>query len=144
MAKYTKPMYFKFDYNLWLELQKKENHNAWVRDACYEKLKRENNTDLLKKKIDEHRDAIKEIENLIKQIKEEQKGNGHKVNEVLTTWFSDYKDKRVMYEDRFNLTWISDKILPELKKLGCTSFSAKQILELFYNNHKEGKVLIDV
>jgi iron-sulfur cluster repair protein YtfE (RIC family) len=135
---------FRIEKDLKLILIQKDNYSEWVRDACYEKLERENDQTLINNKILEHENAIKQLKQLRSQVKKQLEGNGEKIRECLNTWYNVYRDSRKIIEDHFNIKWIQEKILPVLKKLGCTQYSARDILDMFMEHDQQGKVLINV
>ena len=73
------------------------------------------------------------------------KENNKEIYDCMNNGYSLFvlNDRRV-YEDKFNLKWISYKILPVLEELGCTQFSAKDILEIFTQHDKERSIFIHV
>ena len=137
-------MNIRIEKDLKMILLQKDNYSEWCREAFYEKLQSENDTSLLDKQIKDHKESINQLEQLKKQVKKDIESNGHKIKECLDVWYTVYRDKRNSIDDHFNISWIKDKILPNLKKLGCTQFSAKDILKIYVEHDQKGELLINV
>lgn len=118
-----------------------DNHSQYIRDLIDKDRIEKGDPKIIKAKIEEYNQAIKELENRVKIDHE----RNAKIQECLTVWYHTFVSQdRLMYERHFNLTWISDKVLPELKKLGCTHYSKDNILEMFEENSRQKKVILNV
>ena len=68
-----------------------------------------------------------------------------KAIEVLQLWYQTYTSAhRPAVDNSKNLFWIKEKIIPALKEAGCTAFDKNQILDIFKEHHRTGKVKIEI
>jgi len=81
-----------------------------------------------------------ELKNL-KEKRKQQKLISTKAIEVLQLWYQTYTSAhRPAVDNSKNLFWIKEKIIPALKEAGCTAFDKNQILDIFKEHHRTGKV----
>lgn len=92
----------------------KDNYSEFIRKACWSELNREGDQTLLKAEKQDLQSRIKEIDHELKK----EVVNKDQIHDCLSTWHDVYKGTRLETPDHFNITWIKDKVLPELKKLG--------------------------
>ena len=104
----------------------KDNYSEFIRAACWDELQKEGDQTLLKAEKQDLQNRIKEIDHELKK----EFVNKDKIHDCLTTWHDVYKGTRSETQDRFNITWITDKVLPELKKLGYKG-NPGDILDIF-------------
>lgn len=109
----------------------KDNYSEWVRDAIYDKLDKENNSDFLKS-------LINNKESELQILKKRLKDNGHKTSEFQKILQDNYviffHQDRIDLSDIINRNWIESRIIPALKKKGCTPLNPNKILEIFKEN----------
>lgn len=118
----------------------KDNYSDFIRSACWEKLEREGDHTLIDQDILKHEQIIKDL----KVKKKGPKFDKNKVNAILNREYESFKhSNRIMTDDHHNLSWIEARIIPELLAIGCR-MNKNEILAIFQDQYKGGKVLIDV
>lgn len=114
--------------DLYQQIIVKENYSKFVRDACYNQLLHENNSQVIDSEIKKHEDMIKEL-------KDRKKGKNYdknKVNEILTKWNAIFRSSgRDTAEDYLVISWINKFIMPELRTAGCKDLDARTVLDKF-------------
>lgn len=118
-----------------------DNHSKYVRDLVNQDRLAKGDPQYIKLRRQELKDQIKALDETVRAKTE----IPDQAIEVLNKWFTSYKsNNRPGIEDHFNLTWIKDQVIPDLKAVHCHSLDNKQILGIFQDHFKEGRVLIDV
>lgn len=117
-----------------------DGYSEFCRNAILEKIAKEFNDQFCD-------DQIKFYEQKILEFQERKKlntNNFKKMQGQLDHWYNVYKDEWRILDDKFQKDRVKRLVLPDLKKYGFMNYSEQDILEIFENHAKEGKVLINV
>lgn len=140
MGFYDQRIEFRGTKEMKIHLMSMENHSDYLRNLIDQDRLAKADPEFIKLKKRELQDQLKALNELGKHSTD----NQDKVNSILNREYESFKqNNRMMTEDRFNWRWIEDKIIPQLKRLGC-KLDKKEILVIFQDNYREGKVLIGV
>jgi len=114
--------------------------SEFCRDAILEKINNLNSDEYL-------RNLKKQKLAEIKKIDEQLKNNGNKkiqANSQLQNYYTIYlNNNRSNLPEHMNLYWIKEKILPALRKNGCTGLNPQKINDLFKKNFENNNEVLD-
>lgn len=121
-------------------LQPMIGYSEFCRNAILKEIQLVNSDQYANSKIEYYQNKVKKW----KERKKSSKVDTSKVKEVLQKHYESFKQNdRMATEDYLNWRWIEDKIIPELKPLGC-KLNKVEILEIFQDFYRKGRALINV
>lgn len=111
-----------------------ENYSEYIRDLIEQDIQKKRDPKLLKRKIEEHKQQIRELQDLLK----DKSVNQEEINKLLSFFAPTYQNLAPTRIEKHRLDWINRNIWPKLKKLGFKG-SLREIDKILINWGKEEK-----